>query len=116
MSKEQFVLMMTADLAEAPAYFPKDAEINRSGARVLSERAPPRQLTAQEVESARSAGHIILDVRNAQAFGEGHIAGSINIGLGGQFAMWAGSLIPLNAEIVIMAETNRSEERRVGKE
>jgi len=106
MSKEQFVLIMTADLVEAPAYFPKDAEINRSGARGLSELAPPRQLTAQEVESARSAGNVILDVRNAQAFGEGHIAGSINIGLGGQFAMWAGSLIPMNAEIVIVAETN----------
>jgi glyoxylase-like metal-dependent hydrolase (beta-lactamase superfamily II)/rhodanese-related sulfurtransferase len=106
MSKDEFVSMMTADLAEAPAYFPKDAEINRSGARGLSELAPPRQLTPAEIEESHSAGHIILDVRNAQAFGEGHIAGSINIGLGGQFAMWAGSLIPMNAEIVIVAETN----------
>ena len=106
MSKDEFVQMMTADLAEAPAYFPKDAEINRSGARGLSELLPPRQLTAEEVEAARSGGHIILDVRNAQAFGEGHVAGSINIGLGGQFAMWAGSLLPMNAEIVVVAETN----------
>jgi len=106
MSKDEFVRMMTADLAEAPAYFPKDAEINRSGARGLSELAPPRQLTMEEVEDARSAGQIILDVRNAQAFGEGHLAGSINIGLGGQFAMWAGSLLPMNSEIVLIAETN----------
>ena len=106
MSKDEFVLMMTADLAEAPAYFPKDAEINRSGARGLSELAPPRELTTEEIEAAHSAGHIILDVRNAQAFGEGHVAGSINIGLGGQFAMWAGSLVPMNAEIVLIAETN----------
>ena len=106
MSKDEFVRMMTADLAEAPAYFPKDAEINRSGARELSEIAPPKQLSAEDVEAAHSAGHIILDVRNAQAFGEGHVAGSINIGLGGQFAMWAGSLLPINAEIVIVAETN----------
>src|SRR6476659_4548305 len=106
MSKDEFVKMMTADLVEAPAYFPRDAEINRSGARGLSELAPPRELTTEEIKAAHSAGHIILDVRNAQAFGEGHIAGSINIGLGGQFVMWAGSLIPINAEIVIVAETN----------
>jgi glyoxylase-like metal-dependent hydrolase (beta-lactamase superfamily II)/rhodanese-related sulfurtransferase len=106
MSKDEFVRMMTADLPEAPAYFPKDAEINRSGARGLSELVPPRQLTAEEVEAAHVAGQLILDVRNAQAFGEGHIAGSINIGLGGQFAMWAGSLLPINSEIVIVAETN----------
>jgi rhodanese-related sulfurtransferase len=30
----------------------------------------------------------------------------LNIGLGGQFAMWAGSLIPLNAAIVVIADTN----------
>ncbi|HSB28449.1 MAG TPA: MBL fold metallo-hydrolase [Pyrinomonadaceae bacterium] len=106
MSKDEFVRVMTADLAEAPAYFPKDAEINRSGARGLSELAPPNQLTAKEVEASRTAGLIILDVRSAEIFGAGHIAGSINIGLGGQFAMWAGSLIPMNAEIILVAETN----------
>ena len=41
MSKEEFVAMMTADLPEAPSYFPKDAEINRAGARGLGELQPP---------------------------------------------------------------------------
>jgi len=106
MSKDEFVQMMTADLPEAPAYFPKDAEINRSGARGLSEIAPPRALSAKEVTEMRDAGHLILDIRSADIFGAGHVAGSINIGLGGQFAMWAGSLLPMNSEIVIVAETN----------
>ena len=106
MSKDEFVTMMTADLPEAPAYFPKDAEINRSGARGLSELSPPKELTATEVDSMRAEGQVILDVRSAELFGAGHVAGSINIGLGGQFAMWAGSLIPMNAEIVIVAETS----------
>jgi hydroxyacylglutathione hydrolase len=106
MSKDEFVRLMTADLPEAPAYFPRDAEINRSGARRLSELAPPKQLAPQEVESMRAAGVVVLDVRSAELFGAGHVMGSINIGLGGQFAMWAGSLIPISAEIVIVAETN----------
>jgi glyoxylase-like metal-dependent hydrolase (beta-lactamase superfamily II)/rhodanese-related sulfurtransferase len=106
MSKDEFVQMMTADLPEAPAYFPKDAEINRSGARGLSEIVPPRALSANEVTAMRDGGHVILDIRSAELFGAGHIAGSINIGLGGQFAMWAGSLLPMSSEIVIVAETN----------
>ena len=106
MSKDEFVQMMTADLPEAPAYFPKDAEINRSGARGLSEIVPPRALSAKEVTAMRDAGHVILDIRSADIFGAGHVAGSINIGLGGQFAMWAGSLLPMSSEIVIVAETN----------
>ena len=106
MSKDEFVQMMTADLPEAPAYFPKDAEINRSGARGLSEIVPPRALSVKEVTAMHNAGHVILDIRSADIFGAGHVAGSINIGLGGQFAMWAGSLLAMTSEIVIVAETN----------
>jgi hydroxyacylglutathione hydrolase len=105
MSKEEFVTMMTADLPEAPSYFPKDAEINRSGARELSELQPPQPLTPQRVQQLQDNGHVLLDVRSAADFGEGHVPGSMNIGLGGQFAMWAGSLIPLNASIVVIADT-----------
>src|SRR5678815_4937000 len=105
MSKEEFVTMMTADLPEAPSYFPKDAEINRSGARELSELQPPQPLTPQQVQQLRDDDHILLDVRAAADFGAGHVPGSMNIGLGGQFAMWAGSLIALNASIVVIADT-----------
>ena len=105
MTKEQFVSMMTADLQEAPAYFPRDAEINRAGARELSEISPPKALSPQEVSALRGDGHVFLDVRSAAEFGAGHVPGSVNIGLGGQFAMWAGSLIPLSASIVVVADT-----------
>jgi glyoxylase-like metal-dependent hydrolase (beta-lactamase superfamily II)/rhodanese-related sulfurtransferase len=105
MSKEEFVSMMTADIPEAPSYFPKDAEINRSGARELSELQPPQPLTPLQVAQLRDEGYVLLDVRSAADFGAAHVPGSMNIGLGGQFAMWAGSLIPLNASIVVIADT-----------
>lgn len=105
MTKEQFVSLMTADLPEAPAYFPRDAEINRSGARGLSELSPPQPLSPQQVSELRDQGHVLLDVRSALDFGAGHVPGSVNIGLGGQFAIWAGSLIALNASIVVIADT-----------
>jgi hydroxyacylglutathione hydrolase len=106
MSKNEFVAMMTADLPEAPVYFPKDAEINRSGARGLSELQPPAAFSPQQVRELQEQGHILLDVRSAADFGAAHVPGSMNIGLGGQFAMWAGSLIPLNAAIVVIADTS----------
>jgi hydroxyacylglutathione hydrolase len=106
MTKEEFVRVMTADLPDAPAYFPKDAEINRSGARGLAELSPPQVLTPEELASLNTGKLVVLDIRSAADFGAGHIPGSVNIGLGGQFAMWAGSLIPLTSEIVIIADTN----------
>src|SRR6185295_16306207 len=80
-----------------------DAEINRSGARGLSELQPPQPLTPQQVAELRD--NVLLDVRSAADFGAGHVPGSMNVGLGGQFAMWAGSLIPLSAAIVVIADT-----------
>ncbi|PYS23324.1 MAG: MBL fold metallo-hydrolase [Acidobacteria bacterium] len=107
MTKDEFVTMMTTDLPEAPAYFAKDAEINRDGAQPLENLSPPADLTPSQVASAAQQGAVILDTRSAAEFGAGHVPGSLNIGLGGQFASWAGSLIPLNSPIVIVAESTK---------
>jgi len=104
MPKDEFIRMMTTDLPEAPAYFSKDAEINRSGARLLEELPEPAALTVIDVQELHANGAVILDVRPAAAFGAGHIPGSINIGLTGQFASWAGTLLKLDEPVVIVAE------------
>src|SRR5580765_7191231 len=106
MTKEQFVAMMTTDLQEAPAYFSKDAEINRSGAEALDHLAKPQAMSPAEVREASQHGCVVLDVRSATEFGAGHVPGSLNIGLGGQFASWAGSLIPMTAQIIIVANSD----------
>ncbi len=112
MSKDEFVRLMTSDLPEAPGYFFRDAEINRTGAHALDEIDRPAALSpmevnqlATEVVPGEGLRHIVLDVRSAAEFGAGHVPGSINIGLGGQFASWAGCLVPMNAPIVIIAES-----------
>lgn len=110
MTKEEFVRIMTTDLPEAPAYFSKDAEINRSGAAALTGLPKPSRLSPAEVFELGAQGQVILDVRPAAEFGAGHIPGALNIGLGGQFASWAGSLIPLPAPIVIVAESDEQVE------
>lgn len=104
MSRDEFIRMMTTDLPEAPRYFSRDAEINRTGAAPLSEIKRPAELTPKEVNKLGQKGYFILDVRLAAAFGAGHVPGSINIGLGGQFASWAGCLIPPESPILIVAE------------
>jgi hydroxyacylglutathione hydrolase len=105
MSKDEFVSMMTTDLPEAPGYFPRDAEINRTGAASLDALPRPTAFSPAEVAKFTAANRIVLDVRSATEFGASHVPGSLNIGLGGQFAIWAGSLIPLTAALVIVAES-----------
>src|SRR2546423_2096173 len=105
MTKDQFVKMMTSDFPEAPSYFASDAEINRTGAASLNQLPPPAPLSSAEVAKLAEQGSIILDVRSATEFGAGHVPGSLNVGLGGQFASWAGSLIPLTSPIILIAES-----------
>jgi glyoxylase-like metal-dependent hydrolase (beta-lactamase superfamily II)/rhodanese-related sulfurtransferase len=106
MTKEEFVRVMTTDLPEAPAYFSKDAEINRTGAEALTLLAQAPALSPAEVCRLAAQGSVILDVRDANDFGAGHIPGALNIGLGGQFASWAGSLIPMASPILIVADND----------
>ena len=106
MSKEQFVKLLTTDLPEAPAYFSKDAEINRSGADSLTGLPAATALPVAQVAKRAREGVVILDVRDAADFGAGHVPGALNIGLGGQFASWAGSLISMAAPIVIVADSD----------
>ncbi len=114
MTKDQFVTMMTADLPEAPAYFPKDAEINRTGAAPLEDLPALATMSSAEVAECAKHGSVILDVRSPDLFGAGHVPGSTNIGLGGQFASWAGTLIPMTAPIVLIADSEeKANEARV---
>ena len=101
MAKDEFVRMMTENLTEAPAYFPKSVAKNLAGARSLEELSKPKKMSAQEVKDFSG---VILDVRSAGDFGAGHIPNSLNIGLSGQFASWAGTLIDTDASVMIVAD------------
>ena len=103
MSKAEFIRMMTADLPEAPGYFPRDAEINRTGAPALGELPRPKDLSPAEVAALSKQGHLLLDVRPSAAFGNAHVPGSLNVALSGQFAAWCGTLIGIETPIVLIA-------------
>lgn len=103
MPKEEFVAMMTTDLPDAPKYFPMDAEINRRGAQPLA-ALKARALSPAAAREVTQGGGIALDVRDCAAFGASHIPSSINIGLDGQYASWAGSLLDAGVPLVIVAD------------
>jgi glyoxylase-like metal-dependent hydrolase (beta-lactamase superfamily II)/rhodanese-related sulfurtransferase len=114
MSKDEFVQMMTTGIQAAPQYFPRDAEINRAGAPSIGTIAKPRPLTPAEVKLlSNSEGYLVLDIRSADQFGAGTVPGAINIGLGGQFASWAGTLIAFGAPLILVAEDEAKVEEAV---
>ena len=105
MSKEAFIDLVTADQPEAPAYFTYDAVLN-SRERPTLDQALARELKPLPLDAvlaAQRAGAQLLDTRDASEFAAAHLAGSVNIGLGGQYATWAGTLLDPSKAIVIIA-------------
>ena len=103
MSRDEFVTLLTADSSAAPPYFSRAAEINRQGARPLDDIEAPA-LSPSEVRDLVARGALVLDVRDSDAFCAGHLPGAINIGLGGQYASWCGTLLSPKEPIVIVAD------------
>src|SRR5580692_5102786 len=104
-SREEFVAQLTSNLPARPEYFLKDAEINRTGAAPLSELPPLRAITPSLLKTMLNDGVIALDVRANDDFAAGHVPGSVNIALGGQFASWAGTVLGLSTRPVLIADS-----------
>jgi hydroxyacylglutathione hydrolase len=102
MTKEEFVKLVASNQPEVPMYFPKSAAKNLEGSPALGDLPKPKEFSTNEIENFDG---VVLDVRANATYGAGHIANAINIGLGGQFASWAGTMIPIGTPLVIAADT-----------
>jgi glyoxylase-like metal-dependent hydrolase (beta-lactamase superfamily II)/rhodanese-related sulfurtransferase len=109
-SKDEFISQLTSNLPARPEYFQKDAEINRTGAAALSELPPLRAIEPVELERRLKDGEIALDIRAGEDFASGHVPGSVNVALSGQFASWAGTVLGLSAHPVLIADTEQQVE------
>jgi hydroxyacylglutathione hydrolase len=112
MSKDEFIRLVTADQPDAPPYFTYDAILNTREHMTLDKNLEQvlHPIDLDEVLRMGDAGAQILDVREPAEYAKGHLAGSINIGLGGQYATWAGTILDRTKPIVIIAEPGREQE------
>jgi rhodanese-related sulfurtransferase len=112
MSKEEFIRLVSVDQPDAPAYFTYDALLNTRERSTLDDalKLALKPIELADLIAMDKAEVQILDVRDAADYAIGHMAGSINIGLSGQYATWAGTLLDAARPIVIIAEPGREEE------
>jgi hydroxyacylglutathione hydrolase len=115
MSKQAFIDLVTTDQPEAPPYFVYDAVLNSKERPTLDETLERelKPLSLDQLLAMQSDGMQILDTRDPDEFGAAHLAGSINIGLGGQYATWAGTVLDRTHPIVIIADPGRESESAI---
>lgn len=112
MSKPAFVALVTADQPDAPPYFVYDAVLN-SKERPTLDTTLERELKPLPLDvllKLQSQGAQILDTREPDKFASAHLAGSINIGLNGPYATWAGTVLSHSKPIVIISDPTRENE------
>ena len=112
MSRERFIEIVTADQPDTPAYFTYDAVLNARERPTLDEALERelRPLSLDEVLALRDDGAQLLDARDSAEFEAAHIRGAVNVGLGGSYATWCGTILAAERPVVLVAEPGREVE------
>jgi hydroxyacylglutathione hydrolase len=110
---DAFVTAVTEGQPEAPGYFIYDAVLNQQARETLDEHESPIALTVAHLLNARERGVQIIDTRESQFFAAGHLRGSVNVGLAGRYAEYAGSVINPEEDIVIVTDAGMELEAKV---
>lgn len=102
--EEAFVRRVLAGQPDPPRYFAEMKRVNKAGPALAITRFDDRV----------AAGALVIDTRSAEAYGARHIPDTINIPLNQSFITWAGSLLPYDRDLVLIAgdEPGRGEEAR----
>ena len=108
-----FVAAVTEGQPEAPGYFIYDAVLNQKDRNTLDEHQEPVELSVTQLIDKRDAGVQIIDTRESQYFAAGHLNGSVNVGLAGRYAEYAGSVINPDEDIVIITDAGLALEAKV---
>ena len=108
--QETFVRIILKDQTPPPQYFSHDASLNKQIRPLFEDRIP---LNPVQLEDIHSPNIVILDTREPEVFSAGHIKGSINIGLSGRYAEFAGSVLDPSSSIVLVAEPGDEQEARM---
>ncbi len=111
MSKEEFIRIVTADQPDTPSYFTYDAVLNARERPTLEGvlEGELRPLSLGEVLELLEQGAQTLDTRDPADFEGAHLLGSINVGLGGSYATWCGTVLDRERPVVLV--TGRGRER-----
>ncbi len=113
MTDDDFVHVVTEGQTPAPLYFGFAADANRRERPLLTDEDAPPELTVEDALVRRTGGAVLIDTRSPESFASGHVRGSVNVGLDGRFAEYAGDIIRPGQQVVLLGDRGRSAEARI---
>ena len=113
MTEDRFVEAVTEGQGLAPLYFAFAADANKRERQLLDDHEAPPLLSIEEALGLSQAGAVLLDTRSPESFASGHLRGSINVGLDGRFAEYAGDIVRPGQQVVLLGDAGRGIEAKV---
>ena len=107
-NEDAFVARALRDLSAYPDYFLRMRAVNQSGPTLLGSLPKPAPLSALQVSHAMMGGAVLLDTRPSEAFDAGHIPSSYGIPLSPSFGTWAGWILPAEARLLLLTESDQA--------
>jgi hydroxyacylglutathione hydrolase len=107
-SKAAFIAAVLDDLPDTPEYFARMKTVNRNGPPVLDLGhgvSPPTPIPGNQAMAMVDRGTIVVDLRDGDAFGAGHVPGAINIAFGPRVSYWGGWILPPDVPLLLVAST-----------
>lgn len=104
--KAEFVYLLTSNMPPAPDHFSRCSDINRNGPALISDLPVIEELRpADFLVKVQNSKYTVLDVRNFASFAGLHIPGAWHLDSNGNFATFAGWVLPVNKEILMVADS-----------
>lgn len=102
-SKDEFIESLTTKMPAAPDHFSRCSAVNGRGP-TLARELPPLKAIAPAAfrPKADQRDMLVLDIRAYESFGGQHVPGSYHIDFGGNFATFAGWVIPPDKNILLV--------------
>ena len=113
MDERDFVRIVTEGQPVTPLYFAYSAHRNKERRPLLDEQHRPPSVPPAVVLEHQAGGAVILDTRDPADFAAGHIPGSLNVGLTGRFAEYAGDVLRPDDPIVLVCDADHDLEAKV---
>ncbi len=119
--KKAFIKSLTENMPPAPDHFSRCSDINRGGPTPLSDLPRIEKIQVEKAKRMLEDGNVcVVDTRNFLAFGSQHLPDSWHLDLNGNFPTFAGWVLPIDIDLIIVADDNKKVEasniwaRRVG--
>ncbi|MCK5438320.1 MAG: MBL fold metallo-hydrolase [Gemmatimonadetes bacterium] len=102
LTEQRFVEQLLASSPPFPPYYRRMKELNSAGPPTLKRLDAIEPLPPERFQSLAQNGHVVVDVRDHEAFGRSHVPDAFGISVGQGLSTWAAWAVPYDTPLLLV--------------